>query len=321
MDLIYTNAQRQDIGVLMDYEMDLAFGQDENSFECTIAQTAHCCEAGSHLYIDGTEYGGIIDAVQSKSDTKDVIYHGRTWQGILNSKVLEPDSGADYLVCSGDANTVIATLLSRAGLSDLFSAAAKTSGLTIKSYKMDRYIPAYDGIRKMLASIGGKLIFTVHDGNVVLSAVPVVDYTQNEEFDSDLVEFDVKKTFNTVNHLICLGKGELADRTVIHLYADAEGNISTTKTQTGLDEITAIYDYSSVESAEELEAQGRDKLKELWEPASLKIDFDDDSDSFDVGDKVGAFDNVTKISVSAEIVKKIITIKNGKTTISYKVGE
>ena len=51
MDLIYTNAQREDLGVLLDYEMDLAFGQDENNFECTIASASHCCEAGSYLYM------------------------------------------------------------------------------------------------------------------------------------------------------------------------------------------------------------------------------------------------------------------------------
>ena len=33
MDLIYTNANRVDQGVLLDYELDLAFGADENNFE------------------------------------------------------------------------------------------------------------------------------------------------------------------------------------------------------------------------------------------------------------------------------------------------
>ena len=43
MDLIYMNDNKEDLGVLLDYEMDMAFGQDENNFECTINAAAHCC--------------------------------------------------------------------------------------------------------------------------------------------------------------------------------------------------------------------------------------------------------------------------------------
>lgn len=321
MDMIYTNAQMEDLGVLLDYEVDMAFGDDENNFECTISSKAHCCEEGSFLYMDGTEYGGIVDSIESDSANNEVTYLGRTWHGMLNSKVLEPDSGADYLVCDGEANSVIDILLSRMGLADLFEASAEDSGLVISNYKMNRYISGYDGMKKMLASIGGKLLLSFQDRKVVVSAVPVCDYTQDEEFDSDLVEFVIRRAYKKVNHLICLGKGDLAERTVLHLYADESGNISTTQAFAGLDEITAVYDFSAAESVEELERNGREKLKDLWETSSIKVDFDGSEDSYDIGDIVGAVDNVTKTSVVATITKKIVTVKNGKTTISYKVGE
>ena len=86
MDLIYTNSAREDIGVLLDYELDLAFGADENNFECRIASASHCCEAGSLLYMEGTEYGGIVDSIQSDTEAQEITYIGRTWHGILNSK-------------------------------------------------------------------------------------------------------------------------------------------------------------------------------------------------------------------------------------------
>ena len=321
MDLIYTNPAREDMGILLDYDLDLAFGDDENNFECTIKASAHCCEPGSFLYFEGTEYGGIIDSIHSKSDTKEVIYSGRTWHGILDSKVIEPESGAAYLALTGEANTVLGLLIGRMELSDLFEASAEDSGLTIQGYKMNRYISGYDGIVKMLGSVGAKLQVTFRDGKAVLSAVVKYDYSQDEEFDSDLVGLDIKKQFKTVNHLICLGTGELENRTVIHLYADTEGNIGQTQTQFGMDEITAVYDYANVESEDELVAGGTEKLQSLWEPVSLSVDFDDTSDSYDVGDIVGAIDNITGISASAVIVKKIVTIKNGQITISYKVGE
>lgn len=321
MDLIYTNAAKEDMGILLDYELDLAFGADENNFECAIAASSHCCEAGSLVYIEGTEYGGIVDSIESKTDSKEVIYSGRTWHGILNSKVLEPDSGEDYLVLTGEANDVLGALIERMVLSDMFKASSADSGLYISGYKMNRYIGGYDGIRKMLSAVDGRLAFTVKNGEIILSAVAKHDYSQDEEFDSDLVDFNIRKKFKAVNHLICLGTGELADRMVVHLFADSEGNISQTQTQFGLEEFTEVYDYSNTESEEELIKGGEEKLKELWEPAEVSVDFDAYTDNYAVGDVVGAFDNITGISVSAEITKKIVTIKNGQITISYKVGE
>jgi hypothetical protein len=321
MDLIYTNAAKEDLGILLDYELDLAFGADENNFECSIASSSHCCEAGSLLYIEGTEYGGIVDSIESKTDSKEVVYSGRTWHGILNSKVLEPDSGEDYLVLTGEANYVLGALIERMALSDMFKASSADSGLNISGYKMNRYISGYDGIRKMLKTVDARLAFTVKNGEIILSAVLKHDYSQDDEFDSDLVDFNIRKKFKAVNHLVCLGSGELADRMVVHLFADSEGNISRTQTQFGLDEFAEVYDYSNTESEEELVKGGEDKLKELWEPAKVSVDFDADTDNYGVGDVVGAFDNITGISVSAEITKKIVTIENGQITISYKVGE
>lgn len=321
MDLIYMDVERKDLGVLQNYELDMAFGRDENNFECTIAALAHCCEPGFFLYAEGTEYGGIVDSIESNNETKEVIYSGRTWHGILNSKVIEPDSGQAYLTVNGEANTVISALLSRMALTDLFEASSEASGLTIKGYKMNRYIKGYDGIMKMLKTVGAKMRITVQGGRIIISAIPVRDFTQDEEFDSDQVEFKIKKKFKTVNHLVCLGSGELEARTVIHLYADTKGNISKVQTQFGLDEYADTYDYPNAESAEELENSGMDELKKQWEPADVSLDFDPEEDIYDVGDIVGAYDNVTQISVSAVIGKKIVTIKDGQTTISYKVGE
>ena len=316
MDLIYTNSSRVDQGVLLDYELDLAFGSDENSFECCVRVGSHCCESGSLLYMEGTEYGGIVDSIESVTDSKEVIYTGRTWHGILNSKVLQPDSGAAYLTVSGEANSVIASLLTRMGLTDLFAASSEDSGLTVKSYKMNRYISGYDGIMKMLGTFGGKLKMAFSDGKVVLSAVARVDYTQDEEFDADQVPFRAKRNYKGVNHLICLGSGQLEDRMVVHLYADTEGNISQTQTQFDLDEICSIYEYSSIETVEELIQEGTETFKSLMVSDEISIDFDADSDAYDVGDIIGAVDNITGLVAHTTIDKKIVTIKNGQITVS-----
>ena len=73
MDLIYTNGGKVDYGVLQRYQLDMAFGEDENNFECTVAAADHVCEAGSLLYIYGSEYGGIVDAIGVDTDSQSVI--------------------------------------------------------------------------------------------------------------------------------------------------------------------------------------------------------------------------------------------------------
>lgn len=318
MDLIYMNSSMQDIGVIKAYNFDLAFGSDENNFELKVGVNDHCCEAGYYVYIEGTEYGGIIDAVASDTAAEEVTYTGRTWHGILNSKVLCPDAGQDYLTLNGNANTVLSTLISRMGLTSIFAASSDASDLTISSYKMERYITGYDGIRKMLNSVNGKLVMSYNGTKVILSAVPIVDYTADGVFDSDILSFTVKKTSKKVNHLICLGKGELKNRTVVHLYADTSGSISQTQTQTGLDEYTAVYDNSNAENTQKLIEAGSEQLAELQKQDDLSVSLSESEDVFDVGDIVGAVDNVTGIAISVPISKKIISIQNDYLSAAYE---
>lgn len=318
MDLIYMNSSMQDIGVIKAYNFDLAFGSAENNFELKVGVDDHCCEAGYYVYIEGTEYGGIIDAIASDTAAEEVTYTGRTWHGILNSKVLCPDSGQDYLTLSGNANTVLGTLISRMGLTTIFAASSDASALTVSNYKMARYITGYDGIIKMLKSVSGKLVMSYNGAKVILSAVPIVDYTDDGVFDSDILSFAVKKTSKKVNHLICLGKGELKNRTVVHLYADTSGSISQTQTQTGLDEYTAVYDNSSAESIQKLLESGSERLAELQKQDDLSVSLNEGEDVFDVGDIVGTIDNVTGISISVPISKKIISIQNDYLSAAYE---
>lgn len=320
MDLIYANSRLEDVGVLLRYDLDLSFGSNENDFECVVNKNNHCCDTGYYLYMDGTEYGGIIDAVKSDTASGDITYSGRTWHGMLESKILEPDAGQDYLVVSGEANAVIGQLLQRIGLDSLFTASVENSGVTISNYQMNRYIGAYSGIVKMLKSTNAKLKIAFVDRKVALSAAPVVDYTDNGLY-SDIIDFTAKRVQGKVNHLICLGQGELAERTVIHLYADADGNISQTKTFSGVDEYTEIYDYSSVESEEELIQSGTERLQELRSTDDLSVSFNSTANEFDIGDIVGAYDNATGISVDVPITQKIVTIKNGLTSVSYSADK
>lgn len=323
MDLIYAQSLSEGMGNINAYELDLAYGSDENDFELRIHSDDHCCEAGYYIFFDGTEYGGIIDAVTSDTENEEVTYTGRTWHGILNSKVLCPDSGQDYLILNGDANAVIGALITRMGLDALFEASSEASSLTISSYKMDRYINGYDGIKKMLNAVGGKLLVSCVDTKVKLSAAPVVDYPApgetSEGLNSDVsTGFTIKKTYRKVNHLICLGQGELSARTVVHLYADTDGNISQTQTQTGLEEYSAVFNYSNAETTQELTSAGIDRLTELRKQDDMAVCLEEIEDIYDIGDTIGAIDYITGISVTVPVTKKIVSVRSGELSISYE---
>lgn len=320
MDLIYTNADLVDQGVLQDCVLDLAFGADENDFELEVPADGVTLEAGALLYMEGTEYGGMVDGMRYTSADGVNRYTGRTWHGILNSKVIQPDAGADYCTVSGDANAVLAAVIQRLALSALFVAADTLSGLSV-SYQFNRYCGGYDGLRAMLASVGGKLRMEVlGTGRVRLSAVPVARYVKENEWDSDRMTIDATQQWHPVNHLICLGKGDLRERQVVHLYADVNGHLSTNQTSTGLAERVAVYDYSNAESLESLTTNGLAKLAEYQAGDSCKASLADSETVYDIGDVVGVCDAVTGLSVETTITKKIVTISGGVVTVSYKTG-
>lgn len=317
MDLIYTDAERVDQGVLSAYAFDLSFGADENDFEMTIGIAEAVLEFKAFIYMEGNEYGGIVDTKKSRTDGESITYEGRTWHGILNSKVIQPDSGEDYYVVSGDANNILSTLIDRLGLSDLFLAVETSSGIDIKSYQFKRYCKGYDGIRAMLSANGAKLKIAWKDRAVNLSAVPIVDYTE-APVDGDTAALTVEQHESKVNHLICLGAGNLAEREVIHLYADQSGNIGNVQYYTGIDEVTDTYENTN---SEDLRSDGIKRFKELLDSDKAEISLPEEGDpTYDIGDIVGATDVKSGVSASAAVSQKIVRISNGAISTEYKTG-
>ncbi len=320
MDLTYTNAKRVDQGVFLTYALDMSYGASENDFELMLGVDEAAVEFKSVVYVEGTEYGGMVDAIKASTDGETVTYTGRTWHGIINSKVIQPDSGADYLTVSGDANEVLSFLIARLGLSGLFVADEELSGVNISQYQFTRYCKAYDGIRAMLAANGAKLKILWEDRSVHLSAEPIADYTDSP-VDGDIATLTVELHDQKVNHLICLGKGELAEREVIHLYVDQFGRIGDVQYYTGLDEITETYEYTTAETTEELKSGGIEYLTELMNNDKAEIAIPETEGlSYDIGDVVGAFEMKSGIKAAAAVTQKIVKINNGVVSTEYQTG-
>ena len=316
LDLIYTDASRRRLGVLRGALLDLAFGSGENDFELTVPDRYPVMQ-GSVVAAIGTEYGGIVDGVRSVTGSDTVTYKGRTWHGVLAGRVLEPDPGKAYLTVSGEANGVLGMLLSRVGLTGLMAASPAHSGISVGTYQFDRYTDAYTGIRKMLRRSGARLGIEWDGDRAILSAVKV----ETVALDTDRNPVDVELDGRPVNHLVCLGKGELEERTVVHFYADTSGIISKQKTLTGVDEVAEVYDYSSADD-EELESKGRERLQAMQDASKAELtDLDALGDRAGVGDVFTAFDPRTGVTVTTPVTKKIVRVKPSGVEVEYVTGE
>ena len=311
--LIYTDSAHVDAGAIQTFEMDLAFGADEQDFE--VAFSKPVLTGGELLYIDGTEYGGVVDVITHSTETESVIYRGRTWHGMLAGKIVKPPANADYYTLSGDANACIRSLLSKVGLTDVLTGRTTSAGITV-NYQFERFCNAYDGILKMLASADAVLRIERHDGITELWAEPRVTIT--DEADSDLMDFAITDSVRVPNHLVCAGEGELQQRVVVDLYADSSGNVSQTQSLTGVDEIAVLYNYNNADAAE-LIAEGTKELQsyQLGGGADLQVNNKGD---WHVGDLIQVRDNNSGLVITSTIAKKIVKVKDGILSVDYEVG-
>lgn len=317
VDLICADENGVPFHAVSDCVFDCAWGSGENDFELTLYDGTVLPDRGL-VYVDGTEVGGIVDHMKDElSDGVSVVtYSGRSWHGMLAGKVLQPDSGQDYLKVSGPVNQVLSNLLNRIGLADVFKVRADSTK-TIPTFQFDRYCTAYDGIRRMLAANDLKLMFQEVDGTVWMYAQPIVAH--DDTVDSDLVDFSITKDYRRTNHMIGLGKGDLRNRLVVHYYADGSGKVSNTRTFKGRDEIAAVYDYSSAEK-NELDKQTKKQLQDLQGAGAVDVTVHDGL-SLDVGDRVAGCDHVTGLTVTAVVLKKIVKLSGGLLSVSYEVGD
>lgn len=312
--LIVTDANHNDIAAVESFDMDLAYGLDEQDFE--ISFESPVLTGGELLYIDGTAYGGVVDVVETESHSTITTYRGRTWHGILSGKIIAPAYGQDYVTVSGEANACIGQIIQRVGLSDLMSVSDASSGIQITSYQFARFVNAYDGLVSMLAASGAKLVITRQDGTVELSAAPI--RVIMDEVDSDILSFTQSVNHRVPNHLVCAGEGELGERVRLDLYADAQGNVSESQTLFGVDEIAVYYDYSGAD-LEKLRTDGTKTLRDFQVQGNIDADVEG-AGEWDVGDVLTATDNRIGRSVTARIVKKIVKVSMGNLSTSYEVG-
>lgn len=259
----------------------------------------------SLIYILGTEYGGIIGEVLTDTTLDYVELKGLTWRGRLAKKIIQPPAGSDYKTISGELHTVMKSLI-EPEFDGLFIVSQEDTGISVSNYQFDRYCTLYDGIVKMLKSVGYRLKLTFRreqnePGYLYVEAVPIVDYSNRIELSRDCrLNYTMDDKRDGVNHLIVTGKGELQDRNILHLYVQENGSIGKAQYYTGLQEIAEVYENTSTETAE-LEEASRKKLQELMNKKTFKMDVAALGVEVDIGDIVGGRDYLTGLYMAKPV--------------------
>ncbi len=319
--VIIANSSGKEIRAMNYRSYDFEVGDSRNDFEISMytSEYSEIPESG-RIYIPDTENGGIYKRLEVDTKYDTVTVGGYTWRGMLQNKVIIPPSGRDYATDYGDINTIIGQRV-RYAFGTLFDG-AQPLGVNV-SYQYVRYCKLYDGLRDMLASVGYKMRirYDAERKKVIVDAVPITDYSDKIVFSTDMQSnYYMMINQAAVNHLICLGSGELKNRTVVHLYVDMNGKISGKQTFFGSDEIVAVYDYAGADEAQ-LKQSGTEQLSNMRAINQFSMDFT--GRNVDIGDIVGGRDKITgkmlRAPISGKIHKSVDGIETTEYTISDKV--
>ena len=320
-NLIVADKAGKEIRTLLFSSYDFEVGRN-NSFQVVIKrQEYEYIPKEGRIYIPGTEYGGLFRELDTRTEDGTISPGGLTWRGMMQKKIISPAAGADYATDSGELNAIVKARV-EAALPGMFVGSTESTGVSVTSFQYDRYCTLEEGLTKLLKSKNYKLNIEYDQTlkKVVVSAVPIVDYSADIEFSSDLqLNYTMHMQGDGVNHLICLGKGELKNRTVYHWYVNQNGVIVTTQYYTGIDEIVEVYDSPGAEY-DDLVSGGKQRLEELMNKNRFEIAVDPGIE-IAIGDIVGGRDYLSGMTMTAPITGKVIKWNRGFVTIQYKLED
>ena len=319
MELIVADSAGKTLFPLADFELDMDAGWGDgvdNTFDLIVRDASVPLPGAAwRVFADDTEMGGRVEGFELKTGrtSSEMHWKGSTWTGVLAKRLLWPDAGRDWLTLSGDANDVLRRAIERLGLKSLFSVPDADAGVSV-SHRCSRDVPdAWTNLRLAMRSAGLRLDARWVDGSCRLRAVPVTDW--RGRVDSDLVDFDLASDLLVTNHLKAAGKGELASRQVVDVYADNKGDVGTSKAMAGVFELEGYYDANNSEG-DDLRDQAVSRLRDMQTEGNVKVTVGEGV-SFGLGDVVEARHYSPNVTVSVEISSKVISATGAGANVTY----
>lgn len=278
----------------------------------------------SQIFAPGTEYGGIIRGVNPVTEDGIIKLKGPTWRGILDQQPIFEDANT-YFYLDGEANSVLSERIAALGLNDLFVVDPGDSGIYFSNYKVPLQSMLMTAFSDALYELNARLDIKYIKGDangcgyVMLSVKAVEDHSETIEISEDgNVKLNILDYRGGVNHMVCLGGGELESRSRVDLYAWPDGTIKKTQYYTGIQRNCMYYENSNADTVEELEEDGRKKFEDVKNYKQLRISVS--NLDLELGDIVGGRERITGITMKSPVVRKILTVTGrGRESIQYKL--
>lgn len=332
--LIHADSNRAEIGVIADFEaFDAQIHRNcalaDNTFALTMSIGAWQSDKimrGDYVYIDGSEFGGLVSSVNKNTSNDTVIIKGALWRALLSMRVIVPPSGQAYRVYdSTELNEMISDVIGNDYV-NLFSVPEVSTGATV-SFQF-RYQNKLAGLSKALLQAGYTLscIYNAAVQRVIVQARRCVDYSDYADISSDLgIGLSITSgRVDDYNHCIALGQGELAERMVREVWM-LDGVIYTTRPtallETALRSMT--FDYPNAESETDLIASASDALLQYSAMSTAEIDLSeiqtDMNFDLQLDDTILTVDRDLNISTSKRVSQRILSITDNGSIIRTEV--
>lgn len=329
MELIHADAGRSEIGIVRDmesFDAEISIlrdaGEAGNSWQLKLGADMWLSRPiykGHYLYINNTEWGGPVEKISHNTREGVITLSGCTWRGMLARKVICPPDGKAYLTFNQTPADRLIRAVVEPQLGGLFSVPKQNGPIVSASFRFETML------RGLIRVIPGlDIVYNAASRMAEIHIRELIDYADtidlSQDYGMDLVT--TSGSLTGYNHLIALGRGELTERTVIHLYRLDDGTITQDRPDwagTVVDRV-AVYDYANAETPEELLKDATNKLQEYTPMDSLELDASELDIPAKLGDTVGTRDRLTGMAGKAPITSMILKMNDSGITIEKRVG-
>lgn len=263
----------EEIGQLLDYSIDLAYGNDENDYRIETIEPK--MELGDMWIVEDSDYGGIVDEVQSSSTTPIIKYNGRSLQGILATfNALQ--------IASSDVFTILdSTIRVNGTTSDIADDLMEQLSLpftligdeTEVDMEVDRFIDLYSFMRTLLEENMLKLKFgyTKEDG-FFAEITNAIDFSKEQGVDASVFATSIKQGAYIPNHFIGVCKTD--EKTYIKHFFTNDQHEFDGFFYLDTNHQAPLYDEEYERFASEQQIFGKDEIVEVIEANSTVKNYD-----------------------------------------------
>ena len=225
MDVIYTDANGKDIGLLDCISIDYDTA-GEKDFTLTMATEDATLENDAIWYVPSEEYYGVIEGYKISSEPDEVTYKGTNARGLLDKRIIETPSVKTY---SGLFSDICRRWIEGSGLGEIF--VVDDVELEIPMYQTEPYMTVYAAIIGALDSVNALLILEVDDNHMIhISADLKRDLSDEITLTGNNSHyFTIEKESNSYNHVILYSSEDSGESYTIHLFSDDNGGIQPYK--------------------------------------------------------------------------------------------